>query len=120
MSKEEKVDVDILVIALVSLVNHGINGLDLLEVFFQRRIQPLQARAHPMWQYSGPSDPTRTHPEELSEEAVANKLKATTPARDNPRGTRRVPPYSIENPVNEVNPECHYCFRVMRLSFTKS
>ena len=58
MSKDEKVDVDILVIALVSLVNHGINGLDLLEVFFERRIQPLQAMAHPMWLYSGPDDLT--------------------------------------------------------------
>ena len=38
VSKEKKVDVDLLVIALVALVNQGVNGLDLMEVFFQRRI----------------------------------------------------------------------------------
>lgn len=91
---------DILVITLVALVRKGINGLDLLEVFFQRRIQPLQARAHPMWIYSGPSDATRMHPEELGMEAVEDKLKAITPIRDNPRGTRLMPPFSAENPPN--------------------
>lgn len=58
VSKEEKVEVDILVIALVVLVQKGINGLDLLEVFFQRSIQPLQVRAYPMWKYTWPSDAT--------------------------------------------------------------
>ena len=55
-----------------------------------------------MWLYSGLSDPTRMHLEELSAEAMENKLKAITPARDNPRGTRLVPPFSAENPPNEV------------------
>ena len=75
-------------IALVALVQKGVNGLDLLEVFLQRRIQPLQARGHPMWEYSGLSDPTRTHPEELKEDEVEAKITAITPSRDNPRGSR--------------------------------
>ncbi|KAE8820506.1 Aspartic proteinase nepenthesin-1 [Hordeum vulgare] len=63
--------------------------MDLLKVLFQRRIQPLQARAHQMWQYERPDDQTRVHPEELGEEAVENMLGAITPARDNPRGSRQ-------------------------------
>ena len=58
VSKEEKTEVDILVIALVALVQNGVNSLDLLEVFLQRRIQPLQARAHPMWEYTRLSETT--------------------------------------------------------------
>ncbi|KAE8791655.1 hypothetical protein D1007_33858 [Hordeum vulgare] len=57
--------------------------MDLLKVFFQRRIQRLEARAHLMWQYDGPDDQTRVHPEELDEEAMENKLRAITPVRDN-------------------------------------
>ena len=33
------------------------------------------------------------------------KIKAITPARDNPRGSRLVAPLSLENPTNEVNSE---------------
>ena len=35
-----------------------INGLHLSCVFVLRRIQPLQNRIHPMWEYSGPKDVT--------------------------------------------------------------
>ena len=45
-------------------------GMDLLEVFLSQRVQPLQARDHPMWMYSGIEDTTRIHPEEVTEEMV--------------------------------------------------
>lgn len=36
----------ILVIVMVALVRKCLNGMDLLDVFFQQRIKPLHARAH--------------------------------------------------------------------------
>ncbi|KAI4977917.1 hypothetical protein ZWY2020_014471 [Hordeum vulgare] len=38
--------------------------MDLLETFLGRRIQLLQALDHAMWHYTGPSDTTRSHPED--------------------------------------------------------
>ncbi|KAE8794161.1 hypothetical protein D1007_31033 [Hordeum vulgare] len=38
VSKEQRMDVDILVIVLVALVRKGVSGMDLLEIFFRRRI----------------------------------------------------------------------------------
>ena len=59
---------------VVQLVQDGATGMDLLEVFLRRRIQPLQARDHPMWLYSGLEDTTRIHPEEVTEEMVEQWL----------------------------------------------
>jgi hypothetical protein len=43
-----------------------VDGIDIIRTFLERRIQPLQARAHPMWIYTGQSDPTRSQEENLS------------------------------------------------------
>ena len=59
-----------LVERVVQLVRDGVTGMDLLEVFLSRRIQPLQARDHPMWMYSGPNDTARVDPTEVTEEMV--------------------------------------------------
>jgi hypothetical protein len=83
VSQEERAAVDTLVGSVVELVWGGVTGLDLLEVFLSRQIQPLQMRDHPMWLYSGTDDSTRTHLEEVSEETVALWLKSITGARDN-------------------------------------
>ena len=53
---EEKAQVKVLVERVVQLVHDGVTGMDLLEVFLRRHIQPLQARDHPMWMYSGLED----------------------------------------------------------------
>jgi hypothetical protein len=50
VAEEEKAEVGILVEAVVELIRGGVTGLDLLEVFLSRRIQPQQAQSHPMWQ----------------------------------------------------------------------
>ncbi|KAI4983741.1 hypothetical protein ZWY2020_025607 [Hordeum vulgare] len=50
-----------------------------------------------MWHYSGPGDSTRSHPEEVLEETVAQWIKGITGPCDNPMGTKRVAPYSAEN-----------------------
>ena len=58
---EEKGQMKVLVERVVQLVRDGVTGMDLLEVFLRRRIQPLEARDHPMWMYSGIEDSTRIH-----------------------------------------------------------
>ena len=88
----EKAEVKVLVERVVYLIREGVTGMDLLEVFLRRRIQPLQARDHPMWMYSGIEDSTRVHPEEVNEDKVEKWLRSITGNKDNPRGARRIPP----------------------------
>src|SRR3954465_8782461 len=89
---EEKAQVKVLVERVVQLIRHGVTGMDLLEVFLRRRIQPLQARDHPMWMYSGTEDTTRIHPEEVEDDMLEGWLTGITRNKDNPRGARRIPP----------------------------
>src|SRR3954466_6122083 len=86
VTPEEKVEVNMLVDRVVQLVRDGVTGMDLLEVFLSRRIQPLQARDHPMWMYSGIEDNTRIHLEEVDEETVAQWLQGITSNKDNSGG----------------------------------
>ena len=95
---------NMLVERVVQLINQGITGMDLLEVFLSRCIQPLQARDHPMWMYSGADDTSRVHPEEVSAKTVAMWLKSITGNKDNPRGARRVVPFSDDNQPDKVLP----------------
>ena len=82
-----------LVERVVNLVCDGVTGMDLLEVFLGRRIQPLQARDHPMWMYSGLEDSTQIHPEDVSEDTLEKWLMGITSNKDNPQGSRRVIPF---------------------------
>ena len=90
---EEKAQVRVLVERVVQLICDGVTGMDLLEVFLQRRIQPIQARDHPMWMYLGLEDSTRIHPEEVDDDTLEKWLSGMTGNKDNPRGARRVPPF---------------------------
>ena len=67
-----------LVERVVQLINQGVTGMDLLEVFLSRHIQPLQARDHSMWMYSGAGDTARVHPEEVEAKTVAEWLRDIT------------------------------------------
>ena len=61
MTPGEEYEVSLLVDKVVGLVREGVTGMDLLEVFLNQHIQPLQARDHPMWMYSGADDTARVH-----------------------------------------------------------
>ncbi|KAI4974960.1 hypothetical protein ZWY2020_048567 [Hordeum vulgare] len=50
-----------------------------------------------MWHYTGSEDSTRSHPEEFDEETVSQWIRSITGPCDNPVGSRRVAPYSVEN-----------------------
>ncbi|KAI4997998.1 hypothetical protein ZWY2020_053340 [Hordeum vulgare] len=60
-----------------------------------------------MWHYSGPEDSTRSHPEEVSEETVAQWLKGIIGACDNPLGTKRVLPFSAKNNPRNLGTNMH-------------
>ena len=81
---EEKAHVKVLVNRVVQLIRDGVTGMDLLEVFLQRRIQPLQARDHLMWMYSGLEDSTRIYPEEVDDDTLEKWLSSITGNKDNP------------------------------------
>ena len=99
---EEKAQVRVLVERVVQLIRDGVTGMDLLEVFLRRCIQPLQARDHPMWMYSGRDDTTRIHPEEVDDDTLEKWLSSITKIKDNPRGARRVPPFNQSRAPEQV------------------
>ena len=91
-----------LVERVVQLINQGMPGMDLLEMFLSRCIQPLQACDHSMWMYSRANDTAQVHPEDVRAETVALWLKGITGNKDNPRGARRVNPFSANNQPDKV------------------
>ena len=102
VAPEEKAQVKVLAGRVVELFREGVTGMDLLEVFHSRRIQPLQARDHPMWMYSGLEDSTRIQPEDVSEDTVEQWLRGITGNKDNPRGFRRVVPFDHSRQPEQV------------------
>ena len=87
---------------VVQLVGEGVTGMDLLEVFLRRRIQPLQFRSHCMWLYCGTEDVTRVNPEAVDDATLERWMAAVTGNKDNPRGARRIPPLDHHSDPNKV------------------
>ena len=114
---EDKADVKMLMERVVQLVREGVTGMDLLEVFLRRRIQPLQFRSHCMWLYCGTEDETRVHPEAVDDVTLERWMVAVTGNKDNPRGARRIPPLDHNSDPNKVHLLCtplrscriHFC-----------
>jgi hypothetical protein len=55
-----------------------LSGIQLIRTFIKRRIQPLAARAHCMWDYSDRRDPTRISSNELKEAEIDDGVRAVT------------------------------------------
>lgn len=55
-----------------------VTGIHLIAAFIQRRIQPLQARAHPMWAYQGVCDLTRISTVEFRLIEVCRRVRRLT------------------------------------------
>ena len=102
ITSREKAEVKVLVERVVYLIREGVTRMDLLEVFLRRRIQPLQARDHPMWMYSGTDDTTWIHPEEVDEGTLEGWLRCITGNEHNPRGARRIPPLDQSYEADKV------------------
>ena len=55
-----------------------------------------------MWMYSGLEDSTRIHPEEVDDDMLEKWLSSITGNEDNPRGSRRVPPFDQSRAPEQV------------------
>jgi hypothetical protein len=55
-----------------------VSGLQLIRTFIDRRVQPLSAGAHCMWDYTGRWDSTRFSPDELKEAEIDDGVRAVT------------------------------------------
>ena len=56
----------------------NLTGGHLISLFVRRRIQPLQYRVRPMWQYDGPEDPTRCSAEEFTADDLLAQVQQVT------------------------------------------
>ena len=81
-----------------------ITGLHLIATFVKRRVWPLRARAHPMWEYEGACDITRMNAEELSRSELLTHVRHITNLTigDTCNVDCPVAPYGLENPLLEV------------------
>jgi hypothetical protein len=55
-----------------------LSGLQLIHMFIERRVQPLAARAHCMWDYTDHRDLTRVSSDELREAEIDDSVRAIT------------------------------------------
>ncbi|OEL18749.1 hypothetical protein BAE44_0020232 [Dichanthelium oligosanthes] len=61
---------------LKPLKDAGLTRVKVLWTFFERRVQPLMARAHPLFRYTGAGDLTRTSREVLTPVEVRSRVWA--------------------------------------------
>ena len=95
----DKAETGMLVERVVQLINQGVTGMDLLEVFLSWRIQPLQARDHSLWMYFGAGNTARFIRRRWRPKQW---LRGITGNKDNPRGARRVNPFSDTNLPDKI------------------
>jgi hypothetical protein len=55
-----------------------LSGLQLIRTFIKCQIQPLAARSHCMWDYTGHRDSTRYSSDELKEAEIDDSVRAVT------------------------------------------
>ena len=59
----------------IALLKDDLIGGQIISVFMGRKIQPLQHWVSPMWQYEGPSDPTRCSPQEFDADDLLTRIQ---------------------------------------------
>ncbi|MBI0383860.1 hypothetical protein JBE27_48300, partial [Streptomyces albiflaviniger] len=64
--------------ALQETTGMEVLGTHLISAFIRRRVQPLQARIHTMWEYEGSQDPTRIQKGDLSNEELEKRVRGIT------------------------------------------
>ena len=89
---------------LVKTAGKEVSGVHLIATFIRRRVHQIQARAHPLFEYAGATDITRTSAEELSTGEVESRVCALTLLKVGEANVLEPPvvPFSLENPVPEV------------------
>jgi hypothetical protein len=84
-------------------------GTEVAAVFLKRRVQPIMARVHPMWSYSGPKDETRINIAELSEKELLDEVRRLTlfSQEDSIPLISSYTPLDADHPLTEVNFSSH-------------
>ena len=103
---QEEIDLtNELMTQIADLKAKGLTGTHLAAVFLKRRVQPLQARAEPMWTYKGASDTSRLRPEELSKNELESCLRSISKVKDSELIdlTPAVLPFCATNPPTMVS-----------------
>ena len=59
----------------IAALKDNLTGGKLISIFMGRRLQPLQHRVRPMWQYEGPGDSTRCSVEELTADGLLTRIQ---------------------------------------------
>jgi len=85
----------------ISALKDELTGGQLISVFVSRRVQPLQHRVLPMWQYTGPNDSTRCSPEEFSDGDLLTRVQQVTKCTSIGEESL-VRPYSADLPLPHV------------------
>ena len=62
----------------IAVLKDNLTDGQLISVFMGRRVQPLQHRASPMWQYEGLDDPTRCSSQELDSDGLFSRIQHVT------------------------------------------
>ena len=113
------------VLKLQTTAGREVTGIHLLAIMAKRRVQPLRARAHAMWGYSGASDPTRSRAVELSDAEAEKLVRSLTKLTDEDpcEMNSPVPPYETSNPLPEVTVDtisqliCYACVMLNHVLF---
>ena len=97
----------------IALLKGELTGGQLISVFVGTRVQPLQHRASPMWQYEGPNDPTRCSPQEFNADGLLTRLQWVTKC-SSVSEMRLARPYAVDYPPPQVcdratSPVVHDC-----------
>lgn len=92
-------EIDRLMVKIRGLQTAGLTGVDLITIWVWRRIQPLKARDHPMWEYSGPTDLTRCGEKTLHGEVFTSQMWSMTWERDIVLLGHPVKGFSLRNPL---------------------
>ena len=91
------------IVKLQSTPQKELSGIQILTQFLQMRVQPLQARANPMWAYSGPGDEMKISADLSVDEIekLARHFTKLTKKNSIPSECL-VKPYSSEHPLPKV------------------
>ena len=83
-------------------------GASLIRTWLRRRVQPLQARVHPMFRWTGVDDVTRMSAEGISAGEVDKRVRLVTKytTKEVLPGELVVPPFDASNPPTEVELYC--------------
>jgi hypothetical protein len=118
-AEEKKMWVPPMLDLLKPLKAAGLTGVKVMWTFFERRIQPLLARAHALYRYTGVKDPTRMSPEVLSPKEVRARVWAVIKRpKDNPeldRHEKGQAPYPVAR--HAKNDPATVCICFFRHSF---